>query len=70
MYNMGSKSPEYSFSDGEPCKGDSCLCSRCTRTGKYRQFLSRLTLASKMVNYEEEISTVVAMILDVHIQFS
>ena len=66
---MSSKSPEYSFNDSESCKSDSCPCSRCAWTRKFQQFLRRLTSASKMVNYEDEISAVVAMILDVHIRF-
>ena len=62
---MGSKSPEYSLDHSECCKSDSCSCNKCSRIRKFRQLLSRLTLASQMINYEEEIFTVVAMILNV-----
>ncbi len=62
---MSSKSPEYSFNDSESCKSDSCPCSRCARTRKFRELLNHLTSASKKINYEEEIPVIVSMICNV-----
>lgn len=66
---MDKNSHAFSSNDFGFCKTQSCSCDRCKRTRKFQQMLSRLTAASKMINYEEEISVIVAMILDVYIRF-
>lgn len=43
----------------------SCSCEKCKRTSKYKELLDRLTSASKMVDYEEQIYTTVSMICTV-----
>lgn len=45
-----------------------CSCKRCERARKFSKLLNHLTIASKMINYEEQISAVVTTICEVRVR--
>lgn len=68
MYSMNRSSNENIENNNQSCKDGSCSCKRCERTRKYKKLLDRLTSASNMVNYEEQIYDTVSVISTVYIK--
>ena len=66
---MDSNNQKFFLNEFRSCKTQSCSCNRCERIRKFQGLLDRLSTASKMLNYEEQIFATVAMICDVHIPF-
>ncbi len=46
-----------------------CYCKKCERAQKFQQLLNHLTAASKKIDYEEQITTIVTAICAVCAQF-